>query len=125
MNRYPKNNRTPRAWILLPMLAVVAILSTVIGLSIYFYSNAPTNYYGSPYFGWWFGWPFFGFGWIFIPLVFILIFFGIRLFFWRGWGLGYYRRYYDPALEILRERFARGEITKEQYDQMTRDLRNN
>lgn len=27
------------------------------------------------------------------------------------------------AEEILRQRYARGEITKEQYDQMLRDLR--
>ncbi len=28
----------------------------------------------------------------------------------------------DRALDILRERYARGEITKEQYDEMRRDL---
>jgi putative membrane protein len=28
----------------------------------------------------------------------------------------------DNALQILRERYAKGEITKEQFDQMTRDL---
>ncbi len=28
----------------------------------------------------------------------------------------------DRPLDILRERYARGEITKEQYDQMRRDL---
>ncbi len=28
----------------------------------------------------------------------------------------------DPALEILRERFARGEIDKEQYEALRRDL---
>ena len=28
----------------------------------------------------------------------------------------------DRAIEILKERYARGEITKEQYEQMRRDL---
>lgn len=56
------------------------------------------------------------------------------------WGLGggpyyghywrhYYRHYYlrgpfapDPAAEIARERFARGEITQEQFDQIMQQL---
>ena len=28
----------------------------------------------------------------------------------------------DSAIEILRQRYARGEITKEQFDQMRRDI---
>jgi uncharacterized membrane protein len=42
-----------------------------------------------------------------------------------GWGMGFrWRRFreYEKALEVLRERFARGEITKEQFDQMLKDL---
>ena len=31
---------------------------------------------------------------------------------------------HDEALEILRERYARGEITKEQYVKMREDLKN-
>jgi len=31
---------------------------------------------------------------------------------------------HDEALEILRERYARGEITKEQYVKMGEDLKN-
>jgi len=50
----------------------------------------------------------------------------VRWFFWPwGWGRGYSRRGYwhgDESYYILRARYARGEITKEQYDQMMRDL---
>ncbi len=65
-----------------------------------------------------------GLGWIWIPFAFFFLFFGLRWFFWpRGWG--YWGGYWagDDAYYILRERFARGEITKEQLDQMSHDLR--
>ncbi len=74
--------------------------------------------------------PFWGFGWIWLFVGFFLIFGLLRFAFWgpRWWG-GYYRRYgYGPygrendAYHILRERYARGEITKDQYDAMMRDL---
>ena len=62
-----------------------------------------------------------------------------RLIFWSATGMPYgphryyshraYRDYYrpwpmglDPAVAVARERFARGEITREQLDQIVRDL---
>ena len=118
---YPRSNRMSMRWILVPVLIVVALIATLIGTSLYFQSVFPSSYFGPPFFGWWFGGPFFG--WIiFIPLVF-LAFFAFRLFFWRSWGCGWpSRQYYDPALETLRQRYARGEITKEQFEQLTKDL---
>jgi len=70
----------------------------------------------------WFPFPFFPL--LFIPVVFLL-FFGFRWFFWGrwGWNRDWYGPYLDPALETLRERFARGEITKEQFDDMAKTLR--
>ncbi len=74
--------------------------------------------------------PFWGFGWIWLFVGFFVIFGLLRFAFWgpRWWG-GYYRHYgYGPygrendAYHILRERYARGEITKDQYDAMIRDL---
>jgi uncharacterized membrane protein len=67
----------------------------------------------------------FGFLWLFLG--FFLVFGLVRLLLWPwrwgGYGRGYRRRYgYDDSYRILRERYARGEITKEQLDQMTRDL---
>jgi putative membrane protein len=40
---------------------------------------------------------------------------------WTGTG-NWTESHESSALRILRERYARGEITKEQYDQMRRDL---
>jgi len=70
-----------------------------------------------------------------IGLLFLFIFIWIIVWFARSIGLmSRSYRYssrnrwtwwdHDEALEILRERYARGEITKEQYDQMKEDLEN-
>lgn len=70
----------------------------------------------------WGGWgP--GFGWIFMILVLVLIVVGIAaLAKWfsssGGPGAGADMR----PLDILKERYARGDITREQYEQMRRDL---
>ena len=87
------------------------------------------NYFypaGMPYYGNvapWFGWLFFPFGILFFL---ILIFFVFREAFWGcGGGWGWRRRYwygFGDAHEILRQRYARGEITKEHFDQMRTDL---
>ena len=73
--------------------------------------------------------PFFFFPFGFFIFVFFL-FFLFRGLFW-GWGWGgwrgypmYGRHHYGPdgAAEILRRRYASGEITKDQFDQMMRDI---
>ncbi len=79
---------------------------------------------GSGYF------PFFFFPFGFFIFVFFLFFlFRGFLWGWGGWGWrGYpmYGRYgygyHDGAAEILRRRYAGGEITKDQFDQMMRDI---
>jgi len=59
-----------------------------------------------------------------ILLVILLGLFVIRMLYWRS-----RRRYWrekwkgNEAIRILRERYARGEITKEQFDQTLHDLR--
>ncbi|MCI4366614.1 MAG: SHOCT domain-containing protein [Thermoplasmata archaeon] len=63
-------------------------------------------------------WFFFPFG--FLILLFVL-FMGVRVLFWSArWGGRRGERY--GATEILRARYARGEITREQFLQMQRDL---
>jgi uncharacterized membrane protein len=111
---YP-NNR-PR-WFLVPIIVAVGIVAIIVGFGLYFASTGVHPEY------YWFPFPLFPLA--LIP-VFVLIFFGFR-FFWGGcWGLGRstYGRYYDPAIETLRERFAKGEITRQELDQMTQDLQN-
>ena len=102
------------AWI--PILIVVAVLATDIGLALYLRSYSPSSL------GFWFPFPFFPL--LFIPVVF-LFFFGMRWFFWGGWGWnrGWYGPYHDSVLETLRQRFALGEITQEQFDDMAKALR--
>jgi uncharacterized membrane protein len=119
MNSAYDNERPHRrhyfGWIILGLFAALIVGSFLfwgIGLATGFY---PLGFY-RPYF-------FFPFGF----LIFILfIFFVFRFAFWGWWGWGwrrrgYYGNYYD-AKEILRMRYARGEITKEQFDQMMRDI---
>lgn len=75
------------------------------------------NYYG----------PGFGFGGLLMMLFWLLIIGGIVLLVVWAVGRGGMAtlggtRPQDSALEILKQRYARGEITKEQFDQMRRDL---
>lgn len=70
--------------------------------------------------------PFFIFFFPFGFLIFlVVVFFAFRLLFWGwGWNRGFYRgrwRYAD-SLEIVKWRYARGEIGREEYEQIVRDL---
>ena len=68
-------------------------------------------------------WYPFGFGWIWIPFALFFLFLAFRWIFWP-WGWGYRSGYWtgDDAYYILKKRFTKGEITREQFERMSRDL---
>ena len=70
--------------------------------------------------GWGLGWGMMGIGWLFMVLFWVLVIVGIvALVRWLGGGPGGGGR---RARDILNERYAKGEITKEQFEQMRRDI---
>ena len=98
-------------------MVIIGLAAILIRISLYSYAFSP---YAQPY-HWWFGVPFFG--WFFLIPLFFLVFFAFRWFFWWPYGCGWYGRRYDSAMDTLRERFARGELTREQFEQMRKDLK--
>ncbi len=74
--------------------------------------------WGDHGYGWW------GFGWIpmiFFWIVLILIVVALAKWIFDGWPR-YDRRVEKSALDILKERYARGEIEREEFEQKKRDL---
>jgi len=120
---YDERRWHPGHWIQLGFLLVFTVL---VATMIYFQFTAAPTVNGMAHYGW--GFPF---GGIWIFFVFFLFFGLLRRAFWGpGWWGGYRRGWYgygwharaNEAYHILRERYARGEITKDQYDAMMRDL---
>jgi uncharacterized membrane protein len=94
----------------------VAVVAGLIGLvvlaSVFRWFPGPP---GTPYF-----WPVFPLGFF---LVLILVFVAFRFAFWgRGWGRYGYGWDRPSARQILEERYARGEISLERLQEMSRDL---
>ena len=68
-----------------------------------------------------YAWFPFGFFWIW-PLGFIVFFLIAKSFFWGwGWRSGHWSDYGD-AERILAARYARGEITKEEFERVRKGL---
>jgi len=109
-------------WIVLGIV-VFGILAVIVASTIYFGLSLGHAVFFAPHV---FAFPFFGFGFVFFGVIIFALFLGLifRSFRWRRghysgrWG--YYG--YDSAMDSLRQRYARGEITREQFEQMAGDL---
>ncbi len=107
---------SPRQSLSRIIVTLLVVVVALVAFSMLFYILRPSSagpFYYYPFF--------FPFGWIF---GFFIIFWVLRWLFWP-WGWGYRRRrwrYRDESYHILRQRYAKGEITKEQFEQMMRDL---
>ena len=76
----------------------------------------------------WMWWPWAGM-WIFPIVMFVIMLIFFSLFSGRRgcrppWWGGHHRESGDSesALEVLKKRYARGEITKQEFDQMKKDI---
>jgi putative membrane protein len=94
------------------IIGLIVIIGIPIALSFYFSRSLEAFYY--PFF-----FPF-RFGWLGGIFLIFIVFWIARWFFWpwRGW----YMYEHTNAESILKERYAKGEITKEQFEQVMRDL---
>jgi putative membrane protein len=102
-------------WIIVGLLAIF-----VVGVLATWAVAIATRHLPTGYPGWFYPFGFFPFGFL---LFFLFLFLVVRVAFWGRWGFWNYHPYYwGDAREILRERYARGEISREQFNQMMRDL---
>jgi len=105
-------------WVVLGIsLALIAVVAFLVIWQWESYSSAPDHRY--------FFWPFGGI--LLVLLVVWVAFFVVRIAWWssrsRRWqGRPLGGPYQGRAVMIARQRYARGEITREQYDQIMRDL---
>lgn len=120
-------DRTRRIIVLSLIVAIAMIVIVAFAVPLLLapqYSSPNGSYYYVPR-------PFFffvpfHFGWLGGIFLIFLIFWVARWLLWprrRGYHYYYSQQPRVDAVSIVRERYAKGEITKEQFEQMLRDLR--
>jgi putative membrane protein len=75
--------------------------------------------FGYPMMGWSFGW----FGWIFMILWWAVVI--LAIVFLIRWIAKLGNKKEGKALEILKERLARGEISKQEYEELKKEIEKN
>lgn len=75
------------------------------------------------YYGYGPGWGYMGgFGWIFMVIFWALIVAGVVALIRLGSQSGRHHRGENSALEILKERYAKGEIDRKEFEEKKKDL---
>jgi putative membrane protein len=109
-------------WIIFGIV-VLSIFAIIVASTIYFGLSLGHAVLFAPHV---FSFPFFGFGFAFLGILVLALFLGLlfRTFRWRrGYNSGRWGYYgQDSAMDSLRQRYARGEITREEFEQMASDL---
>lgn len=109
--------RAPRLglWLLIPVVALVGVVAFAIVAWLTVGASGPWP--------WWGFFPWFPFAGIWILFGFLFLF---GVFRWSAgpwaWGGAPQSDNGDRSATILRERYARGEISRAQFDEMRRDL---
>ena len=75
----------------------------------------------SPYDGHMMNWNY-GFGGFIWPLIILVVLVGVAIYFIKNREKLKQDNGEDSALTILKQRYAKGEITKEQFEEMKKDL---
>jgi len=107
-------------WIVFAVIAL-AIFGIIVVSTIYFgLALGHAIFFGIPTFPYP---PFFGLGFLVLGIIILGLFAGLifrpfrrRMYYSRHWYP------YDSAMDSLRTRYARGEITRDQFEQMAGDL---
>lgn len=121
-----------RRWLFAGLAALFVLIGVAIALSIVvpvLRGEAPSWQVGAEPWNWVLGLVgVFVAVWIIVTVVRLLVFAAGGSYDWRAYR--HYRRHRfddwwgspDSAVALVRERYARGEISREQYDQIVRDL---